>query len=229
MKNLIIVIVFLFGANLAKGQNQTIEKPDPKEDKFRFGFTFLNVWSNVEGNTPESFTKPSVGGNVKMEYYPLDFLGFTAGIGYQQRGYGVILPDTGYVAPSINTFRNRIRMNSVEFPIGLIFRTPKPIGGGTTNIIGSVGVSPLYMFEVNDVYLSVEDGFHKVTDVSDSFSKSDVPVYISIGPEINTSAGFLQVQLIGSFGSSEVYSSEKNLKGYSGKHRYFGISIGCTF
>ncbi len=229
MKKIIIVIAFLFGINLAYGQNQTIEKLEPKEDKFRWGFTFLNVWSNVEGITPETFNKPSVGGNVKVEYYLADFIGITGGIGYQQRGYGAILPDTGFAAPSINTYRNRIRMNSIEFPIGLILKTPKPIAGGSTWIMGSIGVSPLYMFEANDVYLSVEDGFHVVKDVTRSFNQSDMPIFISIGPEIDTSAGFLQVQLIGSFGTSEVYSNENNPKGYSGKNRYLGFAIGCTF
>jgi hypothetical protein len=229
MKKIIIVITFLFGVNLAYGQAPTIEKPEPKEDKFRWGFTFLNVWSDVKGTTPETFSKPSLGGNVKVEYYPFDFLGFTAGVGYQQRGYGVILPDTGFVAPSINTYRNRIRMNSVEFPIGLILKTPKPIAGGSTWLMASVGVSPLYMFEANDVYLSVEDGFHIVKDVTNSFNQSDVPIFVSIGPEIDTSAGFLQVQLIGSFGTSEIYTDVNNPNGYFGKNRYLGFSIGCTF
>lgn len=229
MKKILIVIAFLFGVSLAYGQNQTIEKSAPKEDKFRWGFTFLNVWSDVKGNTPDTFTKPSLGGNVKAEFYPLDFLGFTAGIGYQQRGYGVVLPDTGFVAPSINTYRNRVRMNSVEFPIGLILKTPKPLAGGSTWLMASVGVSPLVMFDANDVYLSVEDGFHIVKDVTSSFNKSDMPIFVSIGPEIDTSAGFLQVQLIGSFGTSELYTDVNNPKGYSGKNRFLGFSIGCTF
>lgn len=120
-------------------------------------------------------------------------------------------------------------MNSVEFPIGLILKTPKPIAGGSTWMMASVGISPLYMFEANDVYLSIEDGFHDVTDVTSSFNKSDMPIFVSIGPEISTSAGFLQVQLIGSFGTSEVYSNVNNPNGYSGKNRFLGFSIGCTF
>jgi hypothetical protein len=228
MKKLILLMAFLFGANLAYGQDQTIEKPEQKKDNFRFGFTFLNVWSNVKGNTPESFNKPSLGANLKVEYYPLDFLGLTAGVGYQQRGYGVILPDTGLVAPSINTFRNRIRTNSVEFPVGLILRTPM-LAGGTTRVTGTIGVSPLYTFQVNDAYLNIESGFHVITDVTESFSSRDAPLYVSIGPEIDTSAGFLQVQLVASFGTADVYSQVNNPKNYSGKHRYFGVSMGCTF
>lgn len=229
MKKLLIILTFVFGATLAFGQEKAAEKAEPKPDKFRWGFTFLNVWSDVKGTTPESFSKPSLGGNVKAEFYPFDFLGFTAGVGYQQRGYGVILPDTGFVAPSINTYRNRIRMNSVEFPIGLILKTPKPLAGGSTWLMASVGVSPLVMFEANDVYLSVEDGFHIVKDVTSSFNRSDVPIFVSIGPEIDTSAGFLQIQLIGSFGTSEVYTDVNNPNGYSGKNRFLGFSIGCTF
>ena len=221
-------MTFLLGANLAYGQNQAIEKPEQKEDKFRFGFTFLNVWTNVKGHIPESFNKPSVGGNLKVEYYPVEFVGITAGIGYQQRGYGVILPDTGLVAPSINTYRSRIRTNSVEFPLGIVLRTPK-LAGGTTRITGTMGVSPLYTFQVNDAYLNIESGFHVITDVSESFSKRDMPLYVSVGPEIDTWGGFLQVQLVMSFGTSEVYSQVNNPDNYSGKHRYFGFAIGCSF
>lgn len=214
---------------MANAQTQPEQKAGQKEDKLRFGFTFFNVWSTVKGNTPEIFTKPSLGGNLKMEYYPLDFLGITAGVGYQQRGFGLTLPDTGFVAPSLNTYRNRIRTNNIEFPIGIILKTPKPIAGGSTWLMATVGVSPLYMFEANDVYLSVEDGFHIVKDVTSSFNQSDIPIFVSIGPEIDTSAGFLQVQFIGSFGTSEVFTGINNPNGYTGKNRFLGFSIGCTF
>ena len=214
---------------MANAQTQPEQKAGQKEDKLRFGFTFFNVWSTVKGNTPEIFTKPSLGGNLKMEYYPLDFLGITAGVGYQQRGFGLTLPDTGFVAPSLNTYRNRIRTNNVEFPIGIILKTPKPIAGGSTWLMATIGVSPLYMFEANDVYLSVEDGFHIVKDVTSSFNQSDMPIFVSIGPEIDTSAGFLQVQFIGSFGTSEVFTGINNPNGYTGKNRFLGFSIGCTF
>jgi hypothetical protein len=229
MKKLFIILLFVFGVTLAYGQEKAAEKTEPKHDKLRWGFSFLNVWSDVKGTTPDLYTKPSLGGTLKVEYYPVEFLAITAGIGYQQRGYGLILPDTGFVAPSINTYRNRIRTNNVEFPIGLILKTPKPIAGGSTWLTATVGISPLRMFEASDVYLSVEDGFHVVKDVTTSFSKSDAPLFVSFGPEISTSAGFLQVQLIGSFGSKEVFTDINNAKGYSAKNRFFGVSIGCTF
>ena len=95
--------------------------------------------------------------------------------------------------------------------------------------MATVGVSPLRMFEATDIYLSVEDGFHVIKDVTKNFTSSDSPIFVSIGPEIDTSAGFLQVQLIGSFGRSNVFTTENNPKGYSAKNRFFGVSIGCTF
>lgn len=211
------------------GQQKKIEKVSSPRDKFRVGFSFLNVLTDVQGTTPDLFAKPSLGGVLKVEYYPLEFLGFTAGIGYQQRGYGLILPDTGFVAPSLNIYRNRIRTNNLEFPLGLILKTPKPIAGGSTWLMATVGVSPLRMFEATDIYLSVEDGFHVIKDVTKNFTSSDSPVFVSIGPEIDTSAGFLQVQLIGSFGRSNVFTTDNNPKGYSGKNRFFGVSLGCTF
>ncbi len=219
----------MFGVNFVYGQGVKEEKQISSKDKFRVGFSFLNVWSDVKGNTADLYIKPSVGGILKVEYYPLDFLGLTAGVGYQQRGYGLILPDTGFVAPSLNTYRNRIRTNNLEFPLGLILKTPKPIAGGSTWLMATVGVSPLRMFEATDIYLSVEDGFHVIKDVTKNFTSSDSPIFVSIGPEIDTSAGFLQVQFIGSFGRSNVFTTENNPKGYSGKNRFFGLSIGCTF
>jgi len=229
MKKIIIVCALVFGVNFVYGQGVKEEKSISSKDKFRVGFSFLNVWSDVKGNTADLYTKPSVGGTLKVEYYPLDFLGLTAGVGYQQRGYGLILLDTGFVAPSLNTYRNRVRTNNLEFPLGLILKTPKPIAGGSTWLMATVGVSPLRMFEANDIYLSVEDGFHVIKDVTKNFTSSDSPIFVSIGPEIDTSAGFLQVQLIGSFGRSNVFTTENNPKGYSGKNRFFGLSIGCTF
>jgi hypothetical protein len=229
MKKLLIILTIVFGTTLAYGQEKAPEAAKPKHDKFRWGFTFMNVWSDVQGSTPDLYTKPSLGGIVKVEYYPVEFLGITAGVGYQQRGYGLILPDTGFVAPSLNTYRNRIRTNNLEFPIGLILKTPKPIAGGSTWLTANVGISPLRMFEANDVYLSVEDGFHIVNDVTTSFNRSDSPVFVSFGPEIDTSAGYLQIHLIGSFGSKELFTDVNNPKGYSGKNRFIGLSIGCTF
>ena len=229
MKTFSLLIVFFLSVHFVQGQDLKSEQPTSSKDKIRIGFSFLNVWTDLEGNTPELFRKPSLGGVVKVEYYPLDFLGLTAGVGYQQRGYGLILPDTGFVAPSINTYRNRVRTNNLEFPLGLILKTPKPIAGGSTWLMASAGITPLRMFEANDVYLSVEDGFHVVKDVTKNFTSSDSSIFVSIGPEIDTSAGFLQVQLIGSFGRSNVFTTENNPKGYSAKNRYFGLSIGCTF
>jgi hypothetical protein len=75
----------------------------------------------------------------------------------------------------------------------------------------------------------VEDGFHIVNDVTTSFNRSDSPVFVSFGPEIDTSAGYLQIHLIGSFGSKELFTDVNNPKGYSGKNRFIGLSIGCTF
>lgn len=229
MKKYSLIFLLLLCSQVVLGQQKKIEKVSSPRDKFRVGFSFLNVWSDVKGNTADLYTKPSVGGILKVEFYPLDFLGLTAGVGYQQRGYGLILPDTGFVAPSLNTYRNRVRTNNLEFPLGLILKTPKPIAGGSTWLMATVGITPLRMFEANDIYLSVEDGFHVIKDVTKNFNSSDSPIFVSVGPEIDTSAGFLQVQLIGSFGRSNVFTTENNPKGHSAKNRFFGVSIGCTF
>ena len=82
---------------------------------------------------------------------------------------------------------------NLEFSLGLKLKTPKPTAGGSTWLIASVGVSPPRMFEANDIYLTVEDGFHLIKDLTKAFPSFDSPIFVSIGPELDSSTGFLQV------------------------------------
>ena len=114
----------------------TLEKVKPKgfEKKFIWGIAYQQCWSTIQGSSlPEDyFTKPSLGFSVSAEYYPLSFIGIGAGAGYQQRGAGIThhntLPVTGTNPDS--THRERLRFNTLEFPISISLRTPKDVMKG---------------------------------------------------------------------------------------------------
>jgi len=212
----------------AMAQTDTTQKAKPAYKKFLFGVSFHQTWSSIEGTTPELFYKPSLGGGAKVEYYPLQFLGISAGVMLQQRGAGVIQPDTGFTAPSMNTYRTRFRTNYVDFPIAIILRTP-PIKGGAYRISGSFGVVPSYMWEAVEVWHSVEDGFHKETDQTANMNRFDLNLQATLGTDINAFGTIFHVGFIGSFGTMNVYNSTGTLSAYNGKNRSYGIRLGWMF
>jgi hypothetical protein len=231
-KTLNILLAIVAFGNMSLAQTDTTVAPKTSNagyEKFQYGLSFYQNWTSIEGNTPEYFYKPSVGGGIRVEYYPLNFLGFTAGATFQQRGAGVIAPDTGFTAPSINTYRLRLRFNYFEFPIAVILRTPHGIAGGSVRLSGSVGIAPSINAESNQVWHSVEDGFHISTNVDNDYAKSDMNIFASFGPDINTWGSTLQVHLIASFGTKNVYNSSGTLSKYNGKNRTYGLRLSWMF
>ncbi len=229
MKITVIIPLLFFCISLFAQNDTTQYKSKAGYKKFQVGLSFINAWSNVNGNTPQYFYKPSLGGTIRVEYYPWNFLGFSLGAGFQQRGAGVILPDTGFTAPSTNTYRMRLRFNFVEFPVMVILRTPHGLGGGPIRLSGSFGVAPGIMFQANQVWHSVEDGFHKSGDVTSDFVKNDMNFIATFGPDINTTSSILQVHFIASFGTKNVYSSSGTQAAYSGKNVFYGFRLGVMF
>lgn len=232
MKTIRIIITglaLLFCIPAFSQSDTTAQKSDAGYKKFFVGGTFLNVWSSVEGNTPTYFYKPSLGGTLKVEYYPLKFLGFSVGVGYQQRGAGVTAPDTGFTSPSTNVNRLRFRLNYLDFPVMIILRTPHGIGGGTVRFSGSFGVTPAYMFKSLQIWHSVEDGFHRTTDYTADINEFDVNMQAAIGADINTWSSILQIRLVGSFGTKNIYNNTGSFSSFNGKNRFYGISLGWMF
>lgn len=197
--------------------------------------------------TPKSFFwKPSIGFNLRAEYYPLSFLGIGVGIGMQQRGTGIINPDNtggsfsnpwvvglnGKQGDADSTYRERLRFNTIEIPVTLLLQTPKEVIKGM-KLSAAAGVVFVNSDYVNDVFLSVEDGFHKETDVTKSYNLNDVGLQLSFGPEISAGNTILQVHLVYSKGTSNVYkkgadSIFKN-GNEDGKHETFGFRVAWLF
>jgi hypothetical protein len=228
MKTLLTSLALLLCVAAVAQTDTTAQKAKPTYKKFLFGVSFHQTWSSIEGTTPELFYKPSLGGGAKVEYYPLQFLGISAGVMLQQRGAGVIQPDTGFTAPSMNTYRTRFRTNYVDFPIAIILRTP-PIKGGAYRISGSFGVVPSYMWEAVEVWHSVEDGFHKETDQTANMNRFDLNLQATLGTDINAFGSIFHVGFIGSFGTMNVYNSSGTLSTYNGKNRSYGFRLGWMF
>src|SRR5436190_10963067 len=65
------------------------------DKKLRWGISHNIYLSSISGsNLPSDYYyKPSVGFNLRLEYYPTSFLGVGLGFGVQQRGAGIINAD----------------------------------------------------------------------------------------------------------------------------------------
>ncbi|MFM9841251.1 MAG: hypothetical protein ACKVOQ_23505 [Cyclobacteriaceae bacterium] len=188
----------------------------PFEQKLLIGFSYQNYWTTIAGNNlPQSyFYKPSLGVSVKAEYYPWSFIGLSVGAGFQQRGAGIMSPDLDQTPGNADsTYRKRLRFNSVEFPISLLLRTPKDLVKGLRLKV-SAGIVPMINTQSNQVFLSIEDGNHTSTDVSIDYWKNDLAYQLTVGPEINTGSGILQIDFIYSSGTKNVYNSS-NAIGYN--------------
>jgi hypothetical protein len=197
--------------------------------------------------TPKSFFwKPSIGFNLRAEYYPLSFLGIGVGIGMQQRGTGIINPDNtggsfsnpwviglnGKQGDPDSTYRERLRFNTIEVPVTVLLKTPKEVIKGV-KLSAAAGVVFVNTDYVNDVFLSIEDGFHKEKDLTNSYNLSDLGLQFSVGPEINAGNTILQVHFVYSKGTNNVYkkgadSIFKN-GNEDGKHETFGFRVAWLF
>lgn len=212
----LLASIFLLAPGFLAAQELPKSTLSPLEQKLLFGFSYHNYWTTIAGdNLPQSyFYKPSLGVSIKAEYYPLSFIGLSVGAGFQQRGAGIISPDLVQTPGNADsTYRKRLRFNSVEFPISLLFRTPKDILKGL-RFKASAGIVPMINVQSNLVLLSIEDGNHTSTDVSNDYWKNDLSYQLSIGPEINTGSGILQIDFIYTRGTTNVYHSNA-LTGYN--------------
>jgi hypothetical protein len=208
IKFVLPVVLFSLPMLLAAQESKQIE-PTLFEKKLLLGFSYNNYWTTIEGNNlPQSyFNKPSLGFSLKAEYYLRSFVGVSVGAGFQQRGAGILSPDLDHSPGNADsTYRKRLRFNSVEFPISLLLRTPKDVVKGLRRKV-SAGIIPMVNIQSNQVFLSIEDGNHTRTDVSNDYWKNDLAYQLTVGPEINTGSGILQVDFVYSHGTKNIYST----------------------
>ncbi|QHT66881.1 PorT family protein [Rhodocytophaga rosea] len=234
MKKHIIVLIacsLFIAMQNSYAQLDSLNKREIQFKKFYWGIQLNNLWSSVEGNTPEYFYKPSLGYFIKGEYYFTPFLGISVGAGYQQRGTGVINRNKEEVVLGTpdSTYRERLRFNYLDIPILLILRTPKPIAGGDVRLVGSFGIIPQKLISARDYFHSVEDGFHKITEVTENIQKNDMALTASVGAELYAGSNLFQVRLVGQWGTKSVYNNATLYPGYSGKNRVYGVQIAFMF
>lgn len=226
MRNRFILLVILLGLSFQQLAAQSAEKikeesfiPSVFEKKIRWGISGNQYWGSIKGdNLPrEYFGKPCLGFNIRAEYYPLSFIGIGAGVGIQQRGAGIINQDISggsfthpWDYPQFNgdsTYRQRLRFNTVEVPVTILLRTPKDVIKGM-RISAAAGLAYVKTSRVNDVFLSVEDGYHIDQIVTPDYLKKDLAYQLSFGADIDAGGGgMFQVHLVYTKGTKNVYAA----------------------
>lgn len=240
MKNWIFLFLFLGIIGQVKAQEpsktvtvlerlqaDTLPKPSVLDKKMYWGFTFLNGLSSVTNNS-EHFYKPSIGAGFKLDYYFTKSIGFSAGIGYQQRGTGVLTPDFDKsLGNPDSTYRLRMRFNSLELPLAVIYKSPKGIfGGNGVRFMAGVGLTPQFNFQTTRFFNSAEDGFHDIQDVSSDYYRFDASLDGNAGLLISVGgASVFLVDLLAQFGTQNVYRNSPN----SGQNRYVALRIAWLF
>jgi hypothetical protein len=213
-KYLILTVVLLITVVSAVAQKQDSLKRNGSvfdRKKFFWGFNFNQTFGKIDGSDTfeDYFAKPNIGGDIVVEYFPLKFLGFRAGIGYMQRGTGIKLPDVdNSLGDPDSTYRTRLRMNTIEVPLALVLRTPRDVIKGM-RLAGGIGIIPFYNFETNRIYHSVEDGFHVIDGQTDMYLQQDVPIQFFFGTHINVANySQLQAEVFFTRGTRNVYEDD---------------------
>lgn len=212
------------------------------DKKFRWGVSYNMYWSMITGEQVEKsyFIKPSIGFNFRFEYYFNSFIGVGLGAGYQQRGAGIVNQDnTGgaYAHPWItvdgvtgdpdSTYLERLRFNTLEFPLTLLLRTPKDVFSGM-RLSGAIGPTLIHTMSVNQTYQSIIDGFHPYHWVTDNYTRNDIGIQAEFGADIDSGGGgksIFQVHFVYTQGTGNVYAIGQG----TGRQTTFGIRLGWLF
>lgn len=197
---------------LAEGETRNIFTK-----KFYWGVSHNIYWSSIKGDDlPDQYIfKPSLGFNLRVEYYVTPFVGIGAGVGFQQRGAAVVNPDYSggafahpWVYPLGNpdsTYREKLRFNTIEVPVTLLLRTPKDVIKGV-RLSGAIGVILIHMSRVNNPFLDVEGGLHSVNYITSEYLRNDLGYQYSLGADINAGQTVLQVHWVVTRGGKNVYA-----------------------
>lgn len=224
MRSLLTWILFLIGLG-AYGQTTPVATGFDK--RFRWGFTYTQGWSTIEGSSLEAdyYTKPSIGAGFSAEYFPKSFIGIGLGVAYQQRGAGVRASQTSGLPDTANNIR--LRFNTVEVPVSITLRTPMDIVRGV-RLSGSLAYMPVFNLSSKEVFNvlvpSIRDE-NVVQDVSSSYFKSDAAYQFSIGPEFLSGTGIFRVHFFSSKGSTNVYKTGAG----TGQNHLSGIKLTVIF
>lgn len=201
----------------------TMPEANILDKKQYFGFEYNNSWTSLSfGNQVEPFFfKPSLGGHLVYNRFITQTIGFGIGLGYQQRGAGIFFNDDN----GDSTTRFRLRFNTIELPLNLLWRSKK---GENSKWSGSVGIISNYNFEANRVYVDTGGGQHVRDNQSDNFYRFDALLSASFGVDIAmASYTVLRVQAYGNVGFLNTYRN--SLSQFSGHNTLFGVKLGFLF
>ena len=207
------------------------------EKKFRWGISYNQYWSTLTGNDlPKNyFVKPSLGFNLRVEYYPKPFIGIGIGFGVQQRGSGIVNPDNyggSFSHPWIkpngdidSTYAQKLRFNTLEAPLALLLRMPKDIIKGI-RLSAAAGVILIHNYQANDVWVDVGTGNHLDHFVTDDYTRNDLGYQISLGPDINAGeSNVVQIHFVYSKGMKNIYAVGQG----DGRQVTMGVRVAWLF
>ncbi len=210
--------------------------------KFRWGVSMNLYWTKFHGSDlPISYyAKPSMGMNIRAEYYFNSWFGLGAGFGYQQRGTGIVNVDNSggaFSHPWIvnqygtqgdvdSTYLEKLRFNTLEFPLTILLKTPKDVVKGI-KLSAAAGIIYIYNIEANDVYQSIVDGFHKSTDVTSQYIRHDLGYQLSAGIDIDTGGNgtLFQLHFVYNEGLGNVFAAAQG----TGTQVSYGLRFACLF
>lgn len=212
------------------------------DKKFRWGGNYNMYWSTIVGDNlaKEYFTKPSIGFDFRVEYYFTKVIGVGLGVGYQQRGAGIINPDksggafahpwvagvNGVQGDLDSTYLEKLRFNTIEVPLTLLLRSPKDLIKGMRPS-GSIGAVYMYNVESNDVFQAVIDGTHLDTPVTADYFRHDVGFQASAGFDVDVggTGTVFQIHFLYSTGLKNVYAQGQG----DGRQIAYGVRLSFLF
>ncbi|MFN8341083.1 MAG: outer membrane beta-barrel protein [Cyclobacteriaceae bacterium] len=216
------------------------------DKSFHWGGTFNQYWSTIQGPAVSDsyFAKPSIGGNIRAEYFFNSFLGVGLAAGFQQRGAGLLNKDvtggafshpwvfvdtpTGYRSGDPDsTHLERLRMSTLEFPLLLLFRTPQDIFQQGMRLSGAVGPTFIHTMRVNQTYQSVIDGFHPYNWVTDHYQRNLWGWQAELGLDIDAGGGssLFKVHFVYTHTTGNVYAIGQG----DGRSVTMGVRLGWMF
>lgn len=208
------------------------------EKKFRAGVALNMYWSSVVGNNlpDEYFWKPSLGGIIHARYNFREWIGVSAGVGFQQSGGGIINEDISggaFAHPWIvnkfgvrgdpdSTYLEKLRFNNLDIPILLELRSRKDVLQEGWRLSGSVGIDVMRTLKVNRIYQSIVDGFHDDHYITENFIKTDLGLMAAAGFDVDAGSGqMFQCQFVWMKGTKNIYKVDSG----DGHNSYMGIKF----
>jgi len=208
------------------------------EKKFRAGVSLNMYWSSVIGNDlPEAyFWKPSLGSTINARYNFREWIGLSAGVGFQQSGGGILNHDVtggafshpwivnkfGQRGDPDSTYLQKLRFNNIDIPILLELRTKRDVIQQGWRLSGSIGVDIMRTQKVNKIWQSIIDGFHDDHYVTQNYVRNDLGIMAALGFDVDAGSGqMFQVQLVWMKGTKNIYKVDPG----EGFNSYRGIKF----